>query len=171
EVPVYQTSASARLEVLPSPSQIDSQVAGRVARSNLQVGKRVDAGEVLVELDSETQRVELARARGQLTSLTAELQALDREIAAETTAMTAGDSAGRAAGREQLARQRALDTEIAHAEAELARVIKLEASGAAPTIDVDNAKAELAQKLAARDALRHASEGVLAGERARNAGR
>lgn len=171
EVPVYQTSASARLEVLPGPSQIGSQVAGRVARSSLQVGKRVAAGDVLVELDAETQRVELARAREQLVALTAELEALDREIAAETDAATAGDSASRAIVREQLARQRALDTEIEHAEAELAREVKLAASGATPTIDVDNARAELAKKLAARDTLRHASEGVLAAERSRQAGR
>lgn len=171
EIPVYQTSTSARLEVLPSPSQIGSQVAGRVTRSTLQVGQRVAAGDVLVELDAETQRVELERARGQLAASTAALEAIDREIAAESDAMTSGDSAGRAAVREQLARQRVLDTEIAHAEAELAREIKLEASGAAPTIDVDNAKADLAQKIAARDALRHASEGVAAAERGRNADR
>ncbi len=171
DVPVYQTSTAARLEVLPSPSQIGVQVAGRVARSSLQVGKRVAAGETLLELDAESQRVELERARGQLAALDAELQALDREITAETNATTAGDIAGRAAVREQLARQRALDTEIEHAEAELAREVKLEASGATPTIDVDRARAEVAQKLAARDAERHASDGLVATERGRDAGR
>ncbi len=171
EVPVFQSTARARLEVLPAPSQVGAPLAGRVVRANLVVGARVAAGDVLVELDAGTQRVELARAKAQLAALDPELRSLDREIAAETTAVTAGDASGRAAVREQLARVRAADDDVAHAEAELARLAKLAESGATATMEVDRARAELAQKRAAREALGHAADALVATERERDAGR
>ncbi|HSD88843.1 MAG TPA: biotin/lipoyl-binding protein, partial [Kofleriaceae bacterium] len=83
EVPVYESTPRARLEVLPAPSVIGAPIAGRVERVNLQVGRRVAAGDVLVELESAAQRVELTRARDQLAAFGPELASLDREIAAE----------------------------------------------------------------------------------------
>jgi multidrug resistance efflux pump len=170
-VPVFESSGHARLEVLPAPSQLGALVAGRVVRVELQVGKRVAAGDVLVELDTATLKVDLARAQGQLKALEPELASLDREIAAEQTAVTAGDAAGRAAVREQIAKQREADEALAHAEAELARLTKLADGGAVPTMEVDRAKAELKQKKTAREALGHAADSLVASEQARDAGR
>jgi membrane fusion protein (multidrug efflux system) len=171
EVPVFESSGVARLEVLPAPSQLGALVAGRVVRVELQVGKRVAVGEMLVELDASTQRVELERARGQLQALEPELASLDREIAAEQKAVTAGDAAGRAAVREQIAKQREADEALAHAEAELARLSKLAASGVVATMEVDQAKAELQQKRTSRQALGHAADSLAAAEQERDAGR
>jgi len=171
EVPVFETTSRARFEVLPAPSQVGAPIAGRVEISHLQVGARIAAGDALVELEAAAQRVELARARDQLAAFEPELRALERELAAEASATTAGDASGRAAVREQLARQRAADTELAHAEAELARLVQLAAGGAAPTMEVDRARTELAQKRAAREALGHAADALVAAERERDAGR
>jgi membrane fusion protein (multidrug efflux system) len=170
-VPIYQSSAHARLEVLPAPSQVDTPIGGRVAVVELQVGKRVNAGEVLVALDPGTLRVEVERARGQLAALAPELASLDREIAAEASGITAGDASGRASIREQLARARTADADLAHAEAELARFVTLAASGAGTTLDVDRARAELAQKRGAREALGHSTDALAATERERDADR
>lgn len=170
-VPLYQTSLHARLEVVPAPSQVGAPLAGRVIAVDMRVDKRVRAGDVLVELDPGTLSVQLARARGQLAALGPELASLEREIAAETGAVTAGDAAGRAAVREQLSRVRAADLEVEHAEAELARLAKLAEGGAAATMEVDKARADLAQRRSAREALGHAADGLVASERERDAGR
>lgn len=84
-VPVFESSNHARLEVLPPPNHLGALVAGRVIRVELQVGRRVATGEVLVELDAAPQKVELQRALDQLKALEPELASLDREIAAEQT--------------------------------------------------------------------------------------
>jgi len=170
-VPVFESSNRARLEVLPAPNQLGALVAGRVVRVELQVGRRVAAGEVLVELDAATRKVDLQRAKDQLSALEPELTSLDREIAAEQTAVTAGDAAGRAAVREQIAKQREADEALAHAEAELARLTKLAEGGAVPTMDVDKAKAELKQRRTAREAMGHAADSLAAAEKERDAGR
>lgn len=170
-VPVFQTSAHARLEVVPAPSQVGAPIDGRVASSCLQVGKRVEAGDVLIELDSAPQQLDLARARAQLASLDPQLQSLDREIAAEGNVLTAGDSAARASLREHVSRLRAADNDLAFAQAELERMTSLAAKGAVPTMDVDRARAELAQKRSAREALGHAGDAQSASEGERAAGR
>src|SRR5438093_1241310 len=56
-VPVYRTSVRSRLEVLPAPTRVATVVAGRLVAVHLQVGARVRAGDVLVELDAQTERV------------------------------------------------------------------------------------------------------------------
>jgi multidrug resistance efflux pump len=171
QVPVYRTSVRAHLEVLPAPSRVAVPRGGRVTTARLVVGATVAAGEVLIEVDAEAERLALARAQGQLAALAPELPSLERELAAETDAMLAEGTAGRSSVREQIAKQRAADTELAAAEHELARLIGLQQSGAVAAGDVDAARAELAEKRAARDALGHAADTLVAAEDARAAGR
>lgn len=170
-VPLYQTSAHARLEVVPAPSQVETPIGARVATVDLVVGKRVQAGDVLVTLDPGTLPVEIERARGQLDALAPELASLERELAAEASGITAGDAAGRAAVRAELARVRTADLDVEHAERELARLVALAGTGAARPNEVERARAELAQKRGAREALGHAGEALAAGEKERDAGR
>ena len=170
-VPLYRTSERAHLEVLPSPTRVATVSAGRLVAVHLQLGARVAAGDVLVELDLQAETLALEQARGQLAALDPELASLDREIEAEATAVTAGQSSGRSSVREQIARQRAADADLAHAEAELARATALVADGASPRADLDRAKVEVDVKRAEREARGHASDEVTAGGRERDAGR
>jgi membrane fusion protein (multidrug efflux system) len=170
-IPIYQASVRARLEVVPAPSQVGAPIGGRVVAVALVVGKRVAIGDMLVALDPAALPVELERARGQLAARVPEIASLDRELAAEATTITAGDVAGRAAVRAQLARARAADIDLVHAETELARVDKLAVAGVAATAEVDQARADLAQKRGAREALGHATDGLVAAEQERDAGR
>jgi membrane fusion protein (multidrug efflux system) len=168
-VPLHQTSTRARLEVWPAPSRVEAPLGGRVASVDLAVGKRVQAGEVLVTLDAGTLPVEIERARGQLAALAPELASLEREMAAEATGSSAGDAAGRAAVRAEVARARAADLEVEHAERELERLVAL--AGAARPFEVERARAELGQKRGAREALEHAGDALAAAEREREARR
>ncbi len=170
-VSVVQTSTRARIEVVPAPSQVGAPIEGRVASSCLQVGTRVAAGDVLIELDAAPQQLDLARARALLAALEPELQSVDREIAAEGSALTAGDTAARAGLREHVARVRAADADLAFLESELARAVALADKGVTPTMEVDRARADLAQKRSAREALGHAGAALSGVEGERAAGR
>jgi membrane fusion protein (multidrug efflux system) len=170
-VPLFETSSRARLEVSPAPSHVAAVVGGRVVTARLAVGARVAAGDVLVDLDADAERLALRRAREALAALDPELASLHREIAAETTATSAGGTAARSALREQLARVRAADAELEHAQEELARAVKLAEAGAIAQGELSRARVELASKQAARDALGHQSDALIAAEHARDAGR
>jgi membrane fusion protein, adhesin transport system len=169
-VPVYQSGA-AKIEVAPGPSHVASPVGGRVISVHLALGAKVAVGDVLVTLDDQAERVALDRARTQLAILDPQLAAIDRELATDVDAVSAGGAAARSAASEQLARVRAADAEVVRAEDELARETSLVHAGASPTADLDRARAEVTAKHAARDALGHASDSLVASERERDAGR
>lgn len=170
-VSVYQTTSKARLEVSPMPSQVGAPIGGRITDVELTVGARVNAGDVLVVLDPGTLPVERARAAAQLEALAPERASLEKEIAAEAKTIDAGDASGRAAVREQLAKGRAADLDVAHAEAELARITALVGKGVSAQVELDQARADLAQKRGAREALGHSTDALSAAERERDSQR
>src|SRR5947207_15825445 len=56
-VPLYETSTVARIEATAAAHPVDTRVSGRAVRVNLSVGAPVQAGNVLVELDADTERL------------------------------------------------------------------------------------------------------------------
>jgi multidrug efflux pump subunit AcrA (membrane-fusion protein) len=62
-VPVYEVAETARLEVKAAAHPIATQVDGRVLTTNLAIGREVVAGEVLVILDSEQERLAIHERR------------------------------------------------------------------------------------------------------------
>jgi multidrug resistance efflux pump len=79
-------------------------VAGQVRVTHLQIGREVLAGEVLVELDSTEQRLQLAEARQHLLALEAHRTARRQEGAALEAAWQATAQAAQAAHEEAQAR-------------------------------------------------------------------
>src|SRR5258708_38155805 len=59
----YEISDTARLEVDAAPYPIDAQVAGKLTASRLALGKEIQAGDVLVELDSRSEQLSLNQER------------------------------------------------------------------------------------------------------------
>jgi multidrug resistance efflux pump len=82
-VTVYAVSHTARLEVEWAAHPVSAPVAGRVIDTHLIVGQEVRAGDLLVTLDDEPQRLQLAEERMRLTALSAQLGALHQEISSE----------------------------------------------------------------------------------------
>ena len=68
-VTVYEVSKAARLEVDQAAFPVQAQVSGRVVRMPARLDQRVCPEDVLLELDSAPQQLELARARTQLEAL------------------------------------------------------------------------------------------------------
>src|ERR687898_1937113 len=65
-IPLYETSAAARIEATAATHPIDARMAGRAARVNLAVGAAVRAGDVLVELEVDAERLALEQSRARL---------------------------------------------------------------------------------------------------------
>lgn len=59
KVTVYEVSQAARLEVERAAHPVATLIAGKIVSTSLRLGKRVETGEVLVELDARTERLAL----------------------------------------------------------------------------------------------------------------
>src|SRR5262245_46375945 len=73
KVTLYEITETARLEVASAVYPIQSPVVGRVVSANMQLGREVREGEVLVEVDSAAQQLQLGEERTRLGALEREL--------------------------------------------------------------------------------------------------
>jgi membrane fusion protein (multidrug efflux system) len=88
-IPVWEVTATARLEVDSATHPLTAVVGGRVVERKLSLGQEVRAGEVVVVLDAESQRRALAEKQARRQALVQQLAALQREIQVETRALLA----------------------------------------------------------------------------------
>jgi membrane fusion protein (multidrug efflux system) len=61
-VPVYALADAARLEVGDAVHPLEAPLDGRVVVTHLSLGRKVAAGDILVELDTAPQQLQLAEA-------------------------------------------------------------------------------------------------------------
>src|SRR5262249_6346494 len=85
----YEASEHARLEVVRATHPVDTQAAGRVIAVNLTLDTTVQAGDVLVELDAATERLQLAEARAKASGIAPQVDATRKPAIAEERALTA----------------------------------------------------------------------------------
>jgi multidrug resistance efflux pump len=153
-VAVYAVTLTARLEVDQAVHPIATPVAGRVVATHLVVGRAVQAGEVLAELDAEGPRLQHEEARVRLTALTAQRQARRQEILAEEAARQDERHAARVALAEAGARYREADIAAQAASERAAMFARLQARHLGSQLDLLNTRAEAEQRRAAAEALR-----------------
>jgi multidrug resistance efflux pump len=151
-VTVYQASRAAYVEVSSSSRQIATLNGGRLVASKLFIGRKVRAGEILAELNSEQEKLRLAQAEARLSGYPARLDALRRELASSQSARTGSE---RAKGSELAAAQ--ARTREAQASADFNRSFAGKqqadsAAGASAPVDAERAEAEALRTAAARDA-------------------
>ncbi len=80
KIPRYEVTSTARLEVDQEVRPIQSPVLARVVTSNLQLGREVRAGDVLVELDSNAERFQVQEETAHVTALTSEIASLRSQL-------------------------------------------------------------------------------------------
>jgi multidrug resistance efflux pump len=152
-VPLYETTDRARLEVEAAAYPVAAAVDGRVVRAGLALGRRVAAGEVLVEIDAEGERLSGAESRARLDAVEGRLAALRRELAGEEQALRTQAGAARAAvaqAREQ-AREAELRAGAAERDAQLQR--QLFDAGTASRAELERADSEARARRAQAQAL------------------
>jgi membrane fusion protein (multidrug efflux system) len=76
----YESTDTARLEVNGAAYPVQAGVSGQVVATNLLLGKTVHAGEVLAELDSESQHLALREAQIKLTTIEPQLTVLRAQM-------------------------------------------------------------------------------------------
>ena len=103
-LPVYVVALHTPLVLDPALQVVMTPVAGQVRVTHLQVGREVQAGDVLVELDSTAQRLQLEEAQQQLGALEAHRTARRQEGAALEAAWQATTQAAQAAQAEAQSR-------------------------------------------------------------------
>lgn len=152
-VAVYEVTQSARLEVDQAVYPIATPVAGRIVATHLVVGRAVQAGEVLAELDAEASRLQYEEARTQLVALKAQREARHQEKLAEQAAQEHERQAAGAALAERRAQHHEA-TIAARAAAEQAAIYnRLHRRGLASRLERLRTRSDADQKQAAAEAL------------------
>lgn len=150
----YEVSDSARLEVASSAHPVQSNVAGRLISLRMALGKKVQAGDVLAELENHAQRLSLEEEQVHRASLEPQLTALQAQMVAEEKG-GADDrqvlDLSTAGAREQY---READASASLAEKEADRANKLHAAGIMSDADAQRANADAQSKRAAAENLR-----------------
>lgn len=148
QVTVHEVTDAGRVEVALASHDVDAPVAGRVVATRLVLDAEVQAGEIVVELDAESERRKLAEERTRLASIEPELEARRRQLAATGETVVA-DRATTATAVAQ-ARARRDEAEIASQQAadELRRAEKLHATGAIAELELTRVRSEAARQRA-----------------------
>jgi len=157
-VAVYEVTNAARLEVNEAARSVDARVEGRIVVTHLELGRTVNANDVLVELDSDEAQLRMEEERARLQTLSPQVDAVQNEINAERRALEASQRAARVAidlARSQLAEAEA---PARLADDEVARLARLRADALVAEIDEVRARAEAQKRRAAVESLKLAIE-------------
>lgn len=170
-VVVRELSQAARLEVDRAVHPVSVEVGGRVIATRLAIGREVAAGEVLVELDAEAERIALREAQARLADLRGRLESLHAEVAAERKALEAQRAARAVAVEEAAARAAEADARARVAERDAESHERASASFSTMLIEQKRAEAVAARAAARALALaaQRAERDRLAEEQARAA--
>jgi len=149
DVAVYEVTDRARLEVEIAAHPIQARVAGQLIETRLTIGREVEAGEVIAELDAKPSELLRAEARAQLEDLRARLTAKRAEIRAEEGAASAHREASAVAIAESRARISEAEAVAQYAEYQAKTTGKLGDKGLVPEETVRQTQADADAKRAA----------------------
>jgi membrane fusion protein, adhesin transport system len=152
-VAVYEVSRGARIEVGSAPRDVSTVEAGRLIAVHLVIGQRVHAGDLLVELDAEAQKLKLNEANERLSSFPLRIASLRREIDA-LEGVTVGDRRATYAGVQSAQARVQEATAAARFSRDFATRERAESqSGGTAQIDALKSASEASKAEAARRAL------------------
>lgn len=141
QVSVYETSTTARVEV-DRVYPVAAAVGGRIVASSLELGRQVRSGDVLLEVEAESERLETTEERARLAALTSQLAAIDTEITAEEQAIALTRRAAGAALAELKHQLTAIEATARQTEDQQGRVRQLAARGLMAEADLVRVTAE-----------------------------
>ena len=153
-VALYETTDAARLEVDRAVHPVEAVVGGRVAMTRLAVGREVQAGDVLLELETESPRLQLAEEQARIAALIQQLAALRNQTSASRQVQTETRQGAPVALDESRARFEEAAAAARVAADEANRLSRLHAEGIVAEIELVRAKAEVQKRQAAAEALR-----------------
>jgi multidrug resistance efflux pump len=150
----YEVTDLARLEVDRAIYLIQAPVAGRVVASRLVLDQEVQAGDVLVEIETDPQRLELEEERARLTTLPPQITALRNEVAAVELALHQEQQATTVALEQARAQFRESEALARFAEQEAERLKQLHSQGLITERDFMQGMTEAERRRAAAENLK-----------------
>jgi membrane fusion protein (multidrug efflux system) len=157
-VPLYEVSASARLEAERAPHPLQAPIDGVLVGSALEPGRRVQADDVLVRIESETQKASQREAETRLAALEREARARSAELALLESAAAEERAAARAALDAARARQRETEAPAEYLRSEAGRLTNLSGEGLVAPRDALRGVSEAERQTAAAASARAAVE-------------
>lgn len=133
---------------------LEALFGGRVISSRLALGKEVQAGDVLVEVDTRTEQLQIQEEKTRGAALGIQLEKLRRELTAEQRALQEDRLAAGAELEEARARFGEADVAARLAEEEAHRQALLFTSGLISEMETRRAAAEAQKRRAAAESLR-----------------
>jgi membrane fusion protein (multidrug efflux system) len=167
-VSLYAVSTEARVELESATYPISSPFLGRVVSADLRVGRSVQRGELLVEIDSMPQQLQLREALAEQEGLAPQLVQLQAQINAQRGALTQERAATVMAGEEASSRSEEARIAVETAQAEAVRMRTLQRQGLVAARDLEKAESELRMRKEGAAALQTAGRRVPQEQRARD---
>lgn len=152
-VTVYEISRRARLEVRQASHHVASPLHRNVVSTELSIGREVQAGDVLVRLDSRSEELRLKEEEARLDALPRRIESLRREIEAHENARVNELQAAVAARDVVRSRNREADAALEFALGHQERMTQLSSTGNGARVEAVRAISETRKLTAVRDAL------------------
>jgi multidrug resistance efflux pump len=153
-IPLYEASTDARLEAEHAAHAIEAPIAGRVIANHLTVGEQVQAGQVLVELDADAERLQLQVEQTQPTALSAQMTSIQSEIEAEEQALNEARRTARTIIDEARAQFREAEAAAQFAQTEEERLTPLHKSGIISDLEFLRLKSKAQEQQAVAERMR-----------------
>ena len=153
-ISLYEVSSRARLEAQRAVHPLEAPIAGRVRASHMQLGREVQAGDVLVELEDDTARLLLEETQARLTELQRQREAQRRELEEREEAHLESQQAALSLLAETRARYREAEAQARFAEQEAERARLLHEGEHMSQRDFQQQRTETLRRQAAAEALR-----------------
>ena len=168
QVSIYEVSADARVELDGATYPIDAPFAGRIVATSLHSGQRVRRGELLIEIDSMAEQLQLREVQVQAQGLEPQIDRLNAQIEAERSMRNEEDRAERLKAEEAESRVHEAQIPADYAAKDLVRIRALRAENFASAHDLEKAESDASQLRAAASAIEMAASRIPQDQAARN---
>ncbi len=170
-VSLFEVTQEARLEASAAVYAVEVPVAGRVLSSNLAIGREVKAGEILLELDAQPERLQLREESVRVEGLRAQIAALRSQAAAEEKARGEEQLAARVAVEQARAQEREAQAPAQFSAEEARRLAELHKQGLIAEREYQRGRSEAEKQRAAMEASRITARKIEQEQRTRDSER
>lgn len=154
EVALYEVSARARLETAQAAAPVQAPVDGRIVATALELGRAVQPGDELAQIESDAQRFEQQERDSKLAAGGAALASLNRQLALVARTGVDEQQASRAAIDVARSQLNEAEAPAALADEDVARLERLRRDGLVTDADLSRARAEAVRRRAVVDSAR-----------------
>ena len=155
-ISVYATTDQARVEVAQTAFIVQAPVSGRVIKSSLTLGRMVQSGDELVELESQAEQLKIAEETTHQAALESAVSNLREQMASERGTLQSESGAGNAATQQAQFSLAKAEEEAKFAQKEADIKAMLFKDGLASQLESDRYQAAAREKSDEADAARRA---------------